>query len=101
MQYVHSRTRLTRRGASLVELMVVLVVLALTLSVVALAVPQTVGTSDRAALADLERRAVVARTATTSLLEVSGSPVLATAYPDGGIVADTFAGLPKLVESTP
>lgn len=92
MQYDHSSPRSCRSGATLVELLVVLLVLGLVLSVVSLSIPQVSERSRDTALTGLERSALAAGLTQSALVGDSGVPLLATAYPDGYVLMDSLIG---------
>lgn len=100
MRYDRSRTARCRRGATLVELLVVLLVLGLVLSVVTLSMPEASGRTDHSVRAQLEGDALASGRPRSALLGDSSTPTLTTAYPDGFVVTDSLVGLGLTPEPT-
>lgn len=87
-----------RRGSTLVELIVTLVIMAIVASVVTLALkPRASSAQDTATrVAEARRTALAQRRAVTITLVLDRTPVSLTALPDGGVVADSSLRLDRL-----
>jgi prepilin-type N-terminal cleavage/methylation domain-containing protein len=88
-----SRRRSNRPGLTLLELILVVAVLAIASSVATLAMPSPTNAPDDAAhrIADARARALRTGLAVTVIVEIDSSYSLATAMPDGRVLADSRA----------
>jgi prepilin-type N-terminal cleavage/methylation domain-containing protein len=87
-----------KRGSTLIELLVTLVIMAIVASVVTLALrptaPRRADNRERVELA--KRAAREGRRPVTIELSVNSAPVLLTALPDGGVIGDTALRIHRL-----
>jgi prepilin-type N-terminal cleavage/methylation domain-containing protein len=88
-----SRRRANRSGLTLLELMLVVAVLAIVSSVAMLAMPSRTNAPDDAVhrIADARTRALRTGRPVTVIVEIDSSFSLATAMPDGRVLADPRA----------
>ena len=79
-----------RKGATLIELMVVLVILSLMtgVTVMALRVPRRGAPSTADRIADAKRQAIARAEPVRVLFRESGHARMATAFPDGRVIRD-------------
>ncbi|MGH7718681.1 MAG: pilus assembly FimT family protein [Gemmatimonadaceae bacterium] len=94
------RASSSERGATLVELIVVLALLAILAGVVGLSIrraPEIPQAGDiQAMVADARRTAIRSGRSVTRLLSIDGRAIAVTAHPDGVVIADPGVAVDRL-----